>query len=290
MHITAPRTRLLIVALVITAAGGILRPPGAFAADLTAATVRAFNRYVNVTEALRNQQRSRPGDFFYFQTLPAAQQRPILTAIKGGEVPVMQLETRSASGKSLPLPDGMINHWEGVMFIPRATLHNVIEVLQDYSRYSDIYKPEMVRSRLLSRQDDGFHVYVRVVKSSPWVTPVFNINLEIHYTLLDASRALVDTHSTRIAQVEDAGQPGEHEDSVGHDGGYMWRFNSYWRLEERDGGVMAEWESLVLSRQIPFLLRWFVRPFVNRLARQTVSDLMEATRATVEKRRAAPAP
>jgi hypothetical protein len=285
----ALRRRLLIVALLLPAGTGLLCPPRAPAADLQQATPEAFNRYARLTEALRKRQQSQAGKFFYFQTLPAAEQRQIQAEVARGEIPVMQLETLDASGDSLPIPDGMINHWEGVMFIPHASLHDVIAVLQDYAHYSDIYKPEMVRSRLLSRQDDDFRVLVRIVKGSPWVTPVFNINLDVRYTLLDSARALVDTHSTRIAQVEDAGQPGEHEDSVGRDGGYMWRFDSYWRLEERDGGVMAEWESLVLSRQIPLLVRWFVRPFVNRLARQTVSDLMEATRAAVEKRLAAPA-
>lgn len=284
MVFSAPRTRLLFAALFMAAFSGLLRPPRALAADLTPATVRAFNRYVDLTEAQRKQQRTREGDFFYFQTLPAGRQRQILASVKSGNVPVLPMETLSGSDGSLPMPDGMVNHWEGVMFIPRATLHDVITVLQDYNHYPEIYKPEMVRARIVSRQGDDFHVFVRVVKSSPWVTPVFNINLEIRYTLLSASRALVTTRSTRIAQVENAGQPDEHEDSVGHDGGYMWRFESYWRLEARDGGVMAEWESLVLSRQIPFVVRWFVRPFVNRLARQTVSDLMEATRAAVEKR------
>ncbi len=280
---SALRNRLLIVLLLAAAAG--LPARRACAADLQPATVRAYNRYLDLTEVQRReQQKSR---FFYFQTLPAAQQRQILAQVKRGNVPVMQLETEDADGKSLPMPDGLVNHWEGVMFIPHTHLRQVIEVLQDYSHYRDIYKPEMVRSRLVSRQDDDFHVYVRIVKSSPWVTPVFNINLVIHYSLLGNSRALVNTQSTRIAQVEDAGKPGEHEDSVGHDGGYMWRFDSFWRLEEQDGGVMAEWESLVLSRDIPFVVRWFVRPFVNRLARQTVSDLMEATREAVEKRRPA---
>ena len=46
-------------------------------------------------------------------------------------------------------------------------------------------------------------------------------------------------HSVRLQQLPDAVvvEPGERERPVGNDGGYLWRLYTYWRLQERDGGV-----------------------------------------------------
>jgi hypothetical protein len=39
--------------------------------------------------------------------------------------------------------------------------------------------------------------------------------------------------------VDDPAEPDEREREPGHDHGFLWRLNSYWRFEERDGGVSA---------------------------------------------------
>ena len=38
---------------------------------------------------------------------------------------------------------------------------------------------------------------------------------------------------------------------AGSDHGFLWRFDNYWRLEERDGGVYVQVESVTLSRGVP---------------------------------------
>jgi hypothetical protein len=56
--------------------------------------------------------------------------------------------------------------------------------------------------------------------------------------------ALSQSYSTRIAEVEDPDKPNEHELPVGHDHGYVWRLDNYWRIEEKDGGAYVQVESV----------------------------------------------
>lgn len=44
----------------------------------------------------------------------------------------------------------------------------------------------------------------------------------MHYHRVDATRAWPRSRSTRIQQVEDAGEKSEHRDSVGKGGGFLW--------------------------------------------------------------------
>ena len=85
-------------------------------------------------------------------------------------------------------------------------------------------------------------------------------------------------YSTRIAQVENAGEPDERELPVGRDGGYLWRLNTYWRLLERDGGTYVQCESISLTRGIPFGFGWMIKPFVTSIPRESLEFTLNTTR------------
>jgi hypothetical protein len=175
----------------------------------------------------------------------------------------------------------MIHHWVGDVLIPGKTISSALEVLRDYDNFKNIYKPEVIRSRLISRKDnDNYNVYLRLQKKSI-VTVTLDTWYQIHFTPMGKNTGYSKSISTRIQQVEDAGEPGEHLDPVGQDSGYLWRINSYWRYQQRDNGVIIEWESIALSRQIPFLLAWFVKPLIRKIAREAVNDMLSATRKAV---------
>jgi hypothetical protein len=65
---------------------------------------------------------------------------------------------------------------------------------------------------------------------------------------------------------------------VGNDHGYLWRFCSYWRVEEKDGGVYVQNESVALSRAVPMIFAWLVNPFIKDLPRDILVQLPTATR------------
>lgn len=63
----------------------------------------------------------------------------------------------------------------------------------------------------------------------------------------------------------------------------MWRLDSYWRVEEKDGGVYVQNESIALTRTIPFLLAWLINPLVKSIPRSVISSLLLKTREAVLK-------
>ena len=96
-------------------------------------------------------------------------------------------------------------------------------------------------------------------------------------------KSMARPYATRIAEVEDAGEPDEHELPEGNDHGYIWRLDSYWRLEEKEGGVYVQVESIALSRTIPWTIARLVNPLVRSIPRNVLSSLLRETRAAVEK-------
>jgi len=235
---------------------------------------------VKAAEARMAREGSKPGDFLYIEQLPKPQYEEALSMLQQGQVYVQRLKTLDASGKEIDVPDGMVHHWIGAVLVPGRSLSSAFEVLRDYNDYKEIYKPEVVRSRLISHHDDNFNIYLRMQKKSI-VTVTLDTWYDVQFTRIDETHQVSHSFSTRIQQVEDAGTPHEHLDPVGHDSGYLWRINSYWRYEQRKDGVIIEWESIALSREIPFLISWFVKPLVRNIARETVQDMLLATRRAV---------
>jgi len=256
-------------------------PSGLYAANLSAKTVKAFNRYVEAAQARMQREEGHPGDFLYIETLPKPQYDAVMSSLEHGEVYTQQLDTCDAEGKPIDVPDGMIHHWVGDVFIPGKSLSSALKVLRDYDNFKNIYQPEVIRSRLISRDDHGdYKIYLRLQKASI-VTVTLDTWYDIRFTPLGNNSGYSRSVATRIQQVENAGTPSEHLDPVGQDGGYLWRINSYWRYQQRDNGVVIEWESIALSRPIPFLIAWFVRPLIRRIAREAVQDMLTATRKAV---------
>jgi hypothetical protein len=243
-------------------------------------TVAAFDRYVQATEARIDTELKRPGEFLYVDGLPEPQRDQILRQLKSGQIYMAPLTTRDASGEKMTAPDALIHHWLGAVFIPGATLEQVITVVQDYDHHQDWYRPEVIRSRLLSREGNDFKIYYRLRKQKV-ITVTLDTDHDVHYFPVDATHEYSRSVSTRIQEVANAGEKDEHEKPVGNDGGFLWRLDSWWRFEERDGGVYAECEAVSLTRDIPTGLAWLVKPFVTSIPRESLQMTMRSTRAAV---------
>jgi hypothetical protein len=196
--------------------------------------------------------------------------------LKAGEVITERLQTRD-QGRSIPVPGGLIHHWVGTTFIPSATLAQVLAFLQDYDNQYKFYGPEVQRSRLIKREGDRFKIFLRLRKTKV-VTVMLNTEYDVRYTHLDAERATSNSRSTRIAEVENAGKPGESEKPVGNDSGFLWRLNSYWRFQQRDGGVYMQLEAISLTRDIPTGLGWFISPFISSIPKESLVFTLTRTR------------
>jgi hypothetical protein len=189
--------------------------------------------------------------------------------------------------RPIKAPSGLIHHWAGVIFIPRATFEEVQAVMQDYDCHEDTYKPQIRRSKLIERNGDESKIYFQFFNHSI-VTVILNANFDVRDTQFGSGRFQTVTRSTRIAEVENADSPNEHERPVGNDHGYMWRLFSYWRIEEKDGGVYVQNESVSLTRTVPALLAFIVNPLVKSIPRSVLVHLLTDTRNAVENAKAVP--
>jgi hypothetical protein len=90
-----------------------------------------------------------------------------------------------------------------------------------------------------------------------------------------------ESYSTRIAEVKNPDRPNERELPVGDDHGYLWRLRSYWRVEESNGGVYVQVESLGLSRSVPVLFAW-LKPFLETIPEGYLSRVLKSTRIAVQ--------
>lgn len=276
-----PRWRLVPAFLIAAIGLHAASPSELTAAELKLKTVQAFNQYVALAEARMKHDESHPDDFLYIESLPKSEYDSIMKSLRRGEVFVQPIQTHAAGKDSFDVPDAMIHHWVGDVFIPGKSVTSALDILRDYDNFKNIYHPEVIRSRLVGRIDeDDYKVYMRLQKKSV-VTVTLDTWYDIHFTPVGHDSGYSRSVSSRIQQVEDAGTPHEHLEPVGQDSGYLWRINSYWRYQKRDNGVIIEWESIALSRDVPFLLAWFVNPLIRRIAREAVTDMLTATRKAV---------
>ncbi|HMD98681.1 MAG TPA: hypothetical protein VKM93_15285 [Terriglobia bacterium] len=248
--------------------------------ELKPETLAAFARYVEATEARIDQQQSRPDSFLYIDRLSEPQRSQILAGLKRGEIYMAPIETRDGSGRVIRARGALIHHWIGDVFVPGTSLRQVLDLVQDYNRHQEIYQPEVVRSRLVSHTADDFKIFYRLRKHKV-ITVTLDTDMDVHYQRVDEAHWVSRSASTRIAEVVDAGAPGEHEKPVGHDSGFLWRMNSYWRFVQGDGGVTIECESISLTRDIPTGLGWLIGPFVTSVPKESLEHTLGSTRSVL---------
>jgi hypothetical protein len=74
------------------------------------------------------------------------------------------------------------------------------------------------------------------------------------------------SRSSRIAELGD------------EDHGFLWRLNTYWTYEERDGGVYLQIETVSLSRSVPKGLGWLIGPYVESIPRDSIEFTLQCAR------------
>jgi hypothetical protein len=239
------------------------------AADLTPQTQRAFDRYIQLTEA--RLERSVNGQNFLYSN-PGPEQK---AKLRKGDVLTMPEKTLD-NGKEVDVPGGLVQDWLGLLFIPGTAIPQVRVVLQDYAAYKQIYQPEVIESKMLDHKGNDYDIFLRLYKKQ-FVTIVLNGNYRVHYGDVDLRRMYVNSRSTRIAEVKDPDRPNSEELPVGHDDGFLWALNSYWRFEEADGGVYAQLQAVSLSRDLPFGLMW-LKGFLQKFPRESMEATLKGTK------------
>jgi hypothetical protein len=254
-------------------------PRPAAAVELKPEAVQGFDRYVQLTEQRMQSELIPGGAFLWVDGLPEAHRSEAYARLQHGEVMTGRLETRDSAGY-FHIPGALIHHWVGTVFIPGASLGQVLTLVQDYDHQQEYYSPEVVRSKILERTGEDFKIYLRL-KKTKIVTVVFDTEHEAHYVHLDANRAHSRSHSSRIVEVEHAGERGELPLPAGKDNGFLWRLNSYWRFSETGRGVYVQCEAISLTRDIPPGLNLLIGPFIESIPRESLDFTLRSTRTAV---------
>ena len=254
--------KVLILAAVLALPAG--------AAELEPRTVEAFDHYLRTAEARID---AAAGPFLWIDQFPDRVRRA-----RAGEV-----IAEPFTGKpDLSVPGGLVHDWIGAVFIPGATVDYTIARLQDYNGHKNIFKPEVIDSRTLSHNGNDFVIYLRLLKKKV-VTVVLNAEFDVHYTRLDKTRWRSVSRSRKVAEVEHAGKADERELPAGTGEGFLWKLNSYWRFQERDGGTWVECEAISLTRDVPAGLGWLIEPIIRNLPKESLVSTLASARKALAK-------
>jgi len=231
-------------------------------------TVGAFDEYIREAETAMEQTLRGKSPFLWSDISSKKAE-----LVRGGQV-VAQFW---AGQRPVKVTNGLIHDWIGAAFIPVTNLKKTLALIQDYNNHKNIYKPEVIASRLISHRGNDFQIYLRLLKKKI-MTVVLDTDHDVHYRCIDRTHWICRSHTTRIAEVENAGTPKEKVLSPDTGHGFLWRLCSYWRFQEREGGVYVECRAISLTRDVPLGLGWIIEPIIQKLPKESLINTLEATR------------
>jgi hypothetical protein len=242
--------------------------PSAYLVVLQPETILAFDAYVREAETGMEEMLHGGSSFLWSdQNMDRARR------VAEGEI----LAQLWAGTEPVQVPHGLIHDWVGAAWVPGANVDRILALIQDYDNHKNIYKPEVIDSKLISHSGDDFKIYLRLLKKKI-ITVVLETDHEVHYSRLDRSCWHCRSYTTRIAEVQGAGRAGETAlpPDTGH--GFLWRLYSYWKFQERDNGAFIECRAISLTRDIPTGLKWVIQPMVRSLPKESLVHTLAATR------------
>jgi hypothetical protein len=158
-----------------------------------------------------------------------------------------------------------------------------MRVLNSYDLYSEIYKPLIRKASVVERDGDTVKLNVLAAQKAFSVTAAVETDEEIQVARPAPDRVCIMADSVRIQEIANYGQPNENAFPEARGPGYVWRALIVQRLEQRDGGVYVELETISLSRGIPIEVRWLIKPLTDDLPRKMMTELLDETRAAVQR-------
>jgi hypothetical protein len=242
-----------------------------WAAELKPETSAAFDQYIRQTEDRLNASKT----FLWADESPGRAAR-----IRGGEIVVEPFHDKPE--RSLP-GGGLVHDWVGSVFIPGVTVQQTLALVQDYNHHKDVYKPEVIDSRTLSHEGDRYQVYMRLLKKKV-ITVQLNTEHDVKYTEITPTRWRSVSRTTKISEIENPGKRDEREKPPGTGEGFLWKLNSYWRFEQRDGGTWVECEAISLTRDVPTGLGWLIEPIIRNLPKESLTNTLRATRGALTRK------
>jgi len=235
----------------------------ALMAEPEPAAVAKFNTYVaEVEDRLERQHLSQSGFL-----APEDGKR-----LRKGEEMIEEVTRPGGSD----LPGAMLHHWRGTAFAPGASAADFERLMKNFGAYPKIYEPQVTQARIITNRDGHFQVEMRTRQKNV-ITVVLDMDVDATFGRLGEQHGYSSSRSTKITEIESAGTPRERALGPEENHGFLWRLNTYWSYEARDGGLYMQIESVSLSRSVPEGLAWAVRPFVESVPRESLEFTLRST-------------
>src|SRR5262245_33051267 len=124
--------------------------PG-LAAQLTPATLKAWEQYLEWADQKVGKELSDPNGFLIQNYLPPQDKATVQRQLAAGEAVVRRRESVVPAGTKFSVPDGTIHHWWGTILVPDTTLDELLKFLKDYDHHAGRFA-EVVQSKLISKE------------------------------------------------------------------------------------------------------------------------------------------
>ena len=248
--------------------------PACALAGPTPAAVSAFDSYVGAVELRLARQRSSQNAFL----APVASDPQSEARLRRGELLVEQITPSSAAD----LSSAMLYHWRGTAFVAAAKAADFERLMKDFNAYPQHFSPQVLQAKVLSQQDDRFQVSMRV-RQQHVITVVMDTAFDVTFGRLDARHGYSISRSTQISEIDSPGTAAERALNSSQEHGFLWRLNTYWSYEERDGGLYMQIESVSLARSIPIGLGWAIGPFAESVPRESLQFTLRSASDALRK-------
>ncbi|MGB6974820.1 MAG: hypothetical protein WBD67_09080 [Terracidiphilus sp.] len=258
----APAT---FASLAVLTALPILVSPGVVATQPSPAATAAYDTSIRSLESRLAQQHLSQREFLASLAPGSSRDRELRRG-------ALLLEDLTPAAPNLP--GAMLHHWRATTFVPGATATGFDRLLRDFSAYPHIFAPQVERIAILSGSGDRYQIEMRL-RQHHMLTVILELTCTVSFRRLDARRG--SSVSACIVRSQSS-QSGESS----ADQGFLWRMNTYWSYEQRNGGLYLQLESVSLSRSIPFGLAWAVRPYVESIPRDSLAFTLSAARRTLQ--------
>jgi hypothetical protein len=250
-----------------------LAASGLAATEPPPAATSAFDTYiVSLESRLAQQHRSQNG----FVAPPPEGQSD--QRLRQGEFIIEQLTPSTRAD----LPGAMLHDWRGTAFVAGGKAADFERLMKDFNAYPRHYSPQVMHAKILSQQGDRFQAVMRV-RQKHVITVVMDTAYDITFGRLDPQHGFSISRSTQIDEIDSPGTRNERTLKSTEEHGFLWRLNTYWSYQERDGGLYVQIESASLTRSIPTGLGWIIGPFVKSVPRESLEFTLRSTCNALQK-------
>lgn len=230
------------------------------------AAISGFNTYVSSVESRLSWQHRSANSFL----APAGSSSQTDARLRNGELIIERLTPATGSA----LHGALLHHWRGTAFVYGAKAADFERLLKDFDDYPRYFAPDVLQAKSLSKHDENFLVWMRL-REKHVVTVTLDSTYDVSFGRLDTTLGYSTSRSLRISEVNAP---------AGALNGLLWRLNTYWGYEERDGGLYIQIESVSLTRSIPSGLAWAVGPYVERIPHESLEFTLRSASVALRDR------